>query len=276
MPDLLLYDVRDNVATITLNRPERRNAVNGALGDAISAALVRAAGDASVGALVITGAGEGFCAGGDSDYLGDAVVGGRAQSLSPDEPDPMFLDAAPEAPPHLRTRYTFAGAMPIPTFAAINGVAAGAGLALAMSCDFRFGSPRASFLAPFARIGMTAEFGLAWSITQAIGRGPARDMLLSGRRIDADEALRWGLVTRLFPAETLVQDCFEVARDMARRNSARSMRAIKAALDAAPSQTFAEAFEMARLDARAAIRSADFAKGIAALRDKRPPEWRRD
>jgi len=273
MTNLLDWETRDAVAIVTLNRPERRNAVNAELGEAITQALIRAATEPGVGALIITGAGDGFCAGGDAEYLGDEVVGGRAQSRSPDEPDPRFLDAAPEAPPHMRTRYTFAGAMPIPTIAAVNGAAVGAGLSLAMSCDFRFGCPNSSFLAPFSRIGMTAEFGLAWTLSKAMGPGAARDMLLSGRRIDADEALNRGLMTRLFPAADLLEECVAFASDMARRCSPRSIRRIRAALDAAPTQTFAEAFEMARLESRAAIRSADFREGIAALREKRQPIW---
>src|SRR5258708_3610072 len=215
MADVLLYDVKDGVAMMTLNRPERRNAVNAELGEAINKAFVRAASDKGVRALIITGAGAGFCAGGDAEYLGNSVVGGRAQSASPDEPDPELLEAMPEAPPHMRSRYTFAAAMPIQTFAAINGAVVGAGLALALSCDFRFGSPKASFIAPFTRIGMTAEMGLAWTITQAVGVGPAHDMLLSGRRIDAEEALRWGLMTKLYPEDSLIDECFAFAKDMA-------------------------------------------------------------
>jgi enoyl-CoA hydratase/carnithine racemase len=276
MADVLLYDIKDGVAIMTLNRPERRNAINAELGEAINKAFVRTAADKGVRALIITGAGAGFCAGGDAEYLGNAVVGGRAQSVSPDEPDPALLEAMPEAPPHMRSRYTFAAAMPIPTFAAINGAVVGAGLALALSCDFRFGNPKASFIAPFTRIGMTAEMGLAWTITQAVGVGPAHDMLLSGRRIDAEEALRWGLMTKVYPEDSLIDECFAFAKDMAQRCSPRSIRYIKKALDTAPTQTFAQAFEMARLDARAAIRSADFKEGIAALREKRPPNWPTD
>lgn len=273
MSETLIYDVQKGVATITLNRPERRNAINAELGEAINQALIRVADDKGVRALIITGAGNAFCAGGDAEYLGDEVVGGRAQSVSPDEPDPHLLDALPEAAPHLRSRYTFANALPIPTFAAINGVAVGAGLALAMSCDFRFGGPKASFLAPFTRIGMTVEMGMAWTLMQTIGHGPARDMLLSGRRIEADEALRWGLMTKLFPAENLLAECTAFAQDMAQNCSPRSLRHIKKELDSVPNQTFAQAFEMARLDARSAIRSADFKEGIAALREKRIPSW---
>jgi enoyl-CoA hydratase/carnithine racemase len=273
MTDVLLYDVDDGVGLITLNRPERRNAVNAELGEALNKALVRAASDKGVRALIITGAGSGFCAGGDAEHLTNTAERRVSRSVSPTEPDPRFHDALPGAPPHMRSRYTFAGAMPIPTFAAVNGPAIGAGLALALSCDFRFGGPRASFAGGFVRIGAVAEMGLAWTTTQTVGLARARDMLLSGRRIEAEEALQWGLMTKLFPQESLVADCVAFAKDMAQRCSPRSIRHVKRMLDAAPTQTFAQAFEMARLETPAAIASADFKEGVAALREKRLPNW---
>lgn len=273
MAEVLEVEIKHGVAVLTLNRPERRNAINAELGAAISRALVQVAKDPAVGAMILTGAGQGFCAGGDADYLADKVVGGVANGLSPDEPDPAFLEAVPEAPPHMRTRYTFAGAMPIPTLAVVNGAAVGAGLALAMSCDFRLGSPEAYFVAPFSRIGMTTEMGLAWTLSRTIGLGPARDMLLSGRRIDAEEALRWGLVTRIWPGDDLQESSFEFARELAERCSRRSISRMKQELDIAASQTFAEAFETSRLGSRAAIRTASFKEGIAAVREKRRPVW---
>jgi enoyl-CoA hydratase/carnithine racemase len=276
MTEVLLYDVRDGVGLITLNRPERRNAINAELGAALSRALARAASDKGVRALIITGAGTSFCSGGDADHLGHTVTARSSSDVSPIEPDPQFLEALPDAAPHMRSRYTFAGAMPIPTFAAVNGAAIGAGLALALSCDFRFGGPQAAFAGGFVRIGAIAEMGLAWTTVQAIGMGPARDMLLSGRRIDAEEALRWGLMTKLFPEESLIEDCFAFAREVAQRCSPRSIRHVKKMLDAAPTQTFAQAFEMARLETRPAMASADFKEGVAALREKRAPNWPRD
>jgi len=273
MSETIRYEVRGGVAIVTLNRPERLNAINAQMGAALTGALIEAAGNPLVGAMIITGEGRAFCAGGDADFLIESVVGGQDQDTSPDEPNPAFLKVLPEAPPHYRTRYSFAAAMPIPTFAAVNGSAVGAGLALALSCDFRFGTPHTKFIAPFSRIGMTAELGLAWTLTNAIGRGPARDMLLSARPIGTDEALRWGLITQVFDSETFFDQSLAFAQEMVKSCSPRSIRALKAALDAAPNQSFAESFEMARLDARAAIRSDDFREGIAALREKRAPNW---
>jgi len=202
MSDVVLYEVADGVATITLNRPGQRNAVNAELGQALNEALVRAAKDPSIRALIITGAGEGFCAGADFDRLRDVV---EKPGPSAAGPDPIFA-VYPDTPPEYLSRYSFARALPFPVIAAVNGVAVGAGLALAASADFRLASPRAAFLGGFVRIGTVAEMALAWTLTHLIGQGPARDMLLSGRRIDAEEALRFGLVTRLFAAETLLAE----------------------------------------------------------------------
>jgi len=273
MSDVLLYAVQDGVAIITLNRPERRNAVNAELGEALSEALVRAASDKGVRALIITGAGDAFCSGGDSEYLSSATPGARPTQISPTEPDPRFLEALRETPPHMRSRYTFAGAMPIPTIAVVNGPAIGAGMALALSCDFRFGGPKAAFVGGFMRIGAIAEMGLAWTTTQVVGGARARDMLLSGRRIDSEEALNWGLMTRLFPQESLLDEAISAATDMVQRCSPRSIRHVKKMLDAVPSQTFAQAFEMSRVETRPALESADFKEGVAAMREKRLPNW---
>jgi enoyl-CoA hydratase/carnithine racemase len=272
MTDILLYDVHDRVAVITLNRPERRNAVNADLGEAINEALVRAASDKSVRALVITGAGKGFCAGGDADHLTKAAEGRSRPQISPTEPNPIF-SVVPEASPEYRSRYTFAKVMPIPVIAAVNGVATGAGLAFALSADIRFADPSALFMGGFIRIGAVAEVGLAWTLTQTIGAGPAREMLLSGRRVGAEEALRLGLVSRICDEGRVVEESIAYAQDLIRNCSPRSIAMTKRMLNAAPSQTFAEAFEMARVMTRPAIESADFREGVAAMRERRPPNW---
>lgn len=276
--EVLRYEVDDGVAVMTLNRPERRNAVNHQLGQAINEALVRAATDKNVRALIITGAGDGFCAGADIDRLRNIAAGNREEEkkyISPSEPDPIF-HVIPEAAPELRSRYTFAQAMPIPVIAAVNGAAAGAGLALALSADVRFASPNAAFLCGFVRVGAVAETGVAWTLTHLVGQGRARDMLISGRRIGAEEALRWGLVNRICAEGELMNEARAYAREIAQRCSPRSVRVIKKMLRAAPAQTFAEAFEMARVETKPALESADFAEGVAALTERRMPNFQRD
>jgi enoyl-CoA hydratase/carnithine racemase len=166
--------------------------------------------------------------------------------------------------------------MPIPVIAAVNGPAAGAGLALALSADFRFASPTAAFMGGFVRIGAIPELGLAWSLLHMIGAGPARDILLSGRRVEAEEALRLGLVSRICAEGQVLEESLAFAREVVRACSPRSIAVTKRLLNAAPSQTFAEAFEMARLETRPAIASAHFREGVAAMKERRAPNFPRD
>jgi enoyl-CoA hydratase/carnithine racemase len=275
MADVLLYEVLDGVVVITLNRPERRNAVNAELGQALNEALVRAATESGVRALVITGAGQGFCAGGDADHLARGAAGTRAPHIPATEPNPIF-EALPGTPPELRSRYTFARAMPIPVIAAVNGPAAGAGLALALSADIRFASPSAVFMGGFVRIGAIPELGLAWSLTQTIGAGPAREMLLSGRRVNAEEALRLGLVSRICAEGEVLAESLAYAREMIAACSPRSIAVTKRLLNAVPTQTFAEAFGIARVEAAAAMASPHFREGVAAMKERRPPKFSED
>jgi enoyl-CoA hydratase/carnithine racemase len=276
MSDVLLYEAEDGVAVLTLNRPERRNAVDVELGEALNGALVRAATDKSVRVLIITGAGESFCAGGDAVRLQENAAGGPTSSvIRALDPNPIF-DAVPDTPPEHRSRYTFAAAMPIPVIAAVNGAAAGAGLALALSADIRIAAPKAAFIASFARIGGAPEMGLAWTLPRLIGVGPATDMLLTGRRVEAEEALRLGLVTRIAGEDALMDEVMALARDLAERCSPRTMRLTKQMLRAAQTQTFAEAFEVARHEAIEAFASADFREGVLALKERRAPNFKRE
>jgi enoyl-CoA hydratase/carnithine racemase len=255
--DILLYDVDDGVATMTLNRPERRNALNAALQRALAEGWKRVAADTSVRVLIVTGAGRAFCAGGDLAELNHSARNGTPR---------------PDGPAR-KPRPVFARGLPVPVIAAINGPAIGAGLALALSADIRFGAPEASFSAGFLRVGATPELALTWTVGSLVGYGRATDMMLSGRAIRADEALSWGLITHLTTAETLMDSCRALAREMVRRNSPRAMRITKTLLSAGPEQTYDEALEMSKSEVAAAVRSPDFLEGTSAMRDKRLPQF---
>lgn len=274
MADLVQYSVEGSVGLMTLNRPERRNAVNTEMGLAINAALVRAALDKSIRALVITGAGPAFCAGGDMERLATLPDRGEAKEtvISAADVDPFF-NVLPDVPPELRSRYTFAQAMTIPVVAAVNGPAIGAGLALALSADIRFASTEAGFAGGFARIGGIPELGLIWTVAKLIGDGRARDMLLSGRRVGAEEALQFGLVTRVYEPSALLTETLAFARDMAENTSPRSIGVIKRLMRQVHRQSFGEAFEASRLEIAASQKSNDFREGVAAVREKRPPRF---
>ena len=257
------------MALVTLNRPARLNAISPGLGAAFDACILRLAQDVKVRVIVITGAGRGFCAGADAARL-TSLAEGQA-SLSVDAANPY--KALSDAPAHLRQRYLAPAAVPQPVIAAVNGVCVGAGLSLAVACDVRIAGADASFSAMFSRRGLVAEAGLAWSLPRLVGVSAARDMLLSGRRIDADLALRFGLVSQVTPADSLLDTALAYARDIATQVSPRSARLIKAQLRDAETQTYAAAIEAANQATRAALATADFREGLAAMLEKRPPAF---
>ncbi|MGE5501373.1 MAG: enoyl-CoA hydratase-related protein [Ignavibacteriales bacterium] len=272
MGEYVKLDVRDGVALITLNRPERMNAVGEELGSQLDRAWVAVHRDKSVRAVVVTGAGRAFCAGADMEKLNKLTEQREASELgSAAGGDPIF-DVF-EAPPELRTRYGAAKALEVPVIAAVNGVAMGAGLLLAMNCDIRFASPAASFMAGFTRRGLVAELGLPWLLAQAIGTAAATEMLLSGRRVGAEEAERRGLVTGLFPAEALLDEVMAYARDLARNTSPRSVRIIKKQIHDLGRQDYGEAFAASLPLIRESFASADFKEGVAAFLEKRAPRF---
>jgi enoyl-CoA hydratase/carnithine racemase len=202
--DLCLYDVRDGVAVITLNRPERNNGMNGDLEVAYLIRLQQAADDPSARAIVVTGAGKSFCPGAD--------LGGTRSG----EPLP-------------NTKVPLDTAMRIdkPIVAAINGGCAGIGLVQALMCDVRFAAAGAKFTTAFARRGLIAEYGIAWLLPRIVGRGLALDLLVSGRTFTAEDALTMGLVNRVCAAGEVVDDAMTYARDLAGNVSPAAMATIK-------------------------------------------------
>lgn len=273
MTEAVLFEMVDGVGTITLNQPERRNALSRAVSKGLNEAWVRAARDKSLRVLIVTGAGSAFCAGADTEAFNRPGPGAEEKLISPLDPDPQYAAALPETPAHLRSRHLFAQALPIPVIAAVNGLAIGAGLALALSADIRIGDSNAAFQAGFPRIGAAPELGLCWTASELIGLARARDLLLTGRRVGADEALGWGLVTKLTEPGQLMDQCRILANEMVERTSPYSARMTKRLLATASTQSFAEAVEASRLEAGPALAGPDFREGIAALRERRAPVW---
>jgi enoyl-CoA hydratase/carnithine racemase len=271
MSDLIIEDRIGGVAVITLNRPERMNAVNTPMGEAFDAAMVRAALDPAVRVVVVTGAGDrGFCAGADMDRLDGLAPGGSEKRIGavPGSPHPV-LDALVEAPPRLRTRYSLPLALPQPVIAAVNGAAAGVGLALAANCDVRFASRTAIFTAGFPLRGLTAEAGLARMLTVLVGRGAASDLLLSGRKIDAEEALRIGLVNAVTTPEDLLPHAMAYAARIADEASPRSTRVIKRQLRMAIDESFEDALVRSHGETASSLLSEDFREGVASFKERR-------
>jgi enoyl-CoA hydratase/carnithine racemase len=267
----VLTRVEDGVAVITLNRPDRLNGLTVAMGEALDEAFTSLGSDPSVRVIVVTGAGRAFCAGADMERL-QGLVSNKGTGLStnpPDQPNAVF-DRLKDAPAHLRSRLLAPMAVPQPVIAAINGPCAGVGLALAVACDLRFSGTTGLFTAAFPRRGLTAEAGLAWSLTRLVGRGAAGDILLSGRKILAPEAAAMGLVNAVIEGDVL-EHALVYARDIAANVSPRSARVIKRQLNLAADQDHAEALGLAYDEVVASLACGDFKEGVAAFVEKRPP-----
>lgn len=270
--EFVLCDIKDGVALVTLNRPERLNAMGAVMGEQFDRIMVDVGVDDAVRAVVLTGSGKGFCAGADMDRLQGMADGERLDSFPAGTPNPAY-DRLAEASVFNRSRYALPSALPKPVIAAINGACAGVGLALAVTCDVRFASAGALFTAAFPRRGLTAESGLAFTLPALIGQGAASDLLLSGRKILADEAQGMGLVNRVLEPDQLLDHAMAYARDIAQNVSPRSTRVIKRQLWMARSQSYAEAMTTAFGEVVASLASEDFREGVAHYKEKRPPRF---
>lgn len=263
----ILYEVADRIATITLNRPDRLNAWTGTMAAEVNAALTAADADPEVRAIILTGAGRGFCSGADMNDLADigaagAVAGGRAP----------FTFAA-EGPDDYRHPQTYFAGVGKPLIAAINGPAAGMGLCISLFCDLRFVAEGAVFVSAFARRGLIAEHGTSWMLSRLVGHSRALDIMLSARRVGAEEAYRMGLADRVFPADQLMAETRAYAREIAEMVSPRSTRVIKRQLWTGLLQGLGEAMTLADREMAESLKCDDFKEGVAHFVEKRPPRF---
>jgi enoyl-CoA hydratase/carnithine racemase len=263
------YEVAEAVATITMHRPDRLNAWTGRMHTEYRALLARAAADHGVRVVVVTGAGRGFCAGADSRALeGHAERGAYDPGTGPHLAYPGY-GTRPEFDAELAYHF----GVPKPVIAAVNGPAAGVGLALACYCDVRFAAAGAKLTAAHGRLGLPAEFGLSWLLPRIVGFAHAADLLLSSRVVLAEEALAMGLVNRVLPAEALMEATYEYARMLATEVSPASMAATKLQLYADAYTTAADAVEDAQRRLETMMGEPDFAEAVAARREGRPPRF---
>ena len=201
----LLEVVKDGVAVLTLNRPDRLNAMSGPMLDAMLEALPRLADDSDVGVVVLTGAGRGFCAGGDVK----AMAEGRESRGTTLEERAQGLRSRMEVSRWLHE-------MPKPTLAMVRGAAAGAGLSLALACDLRIAGDSARFATAFARVGYSGDFGGSWYLTQLVGSAKARELYYTADIVDAPQALALGIVNRVVPDTRLEEETLALAGRLAR------------------------------------------------------------
>ena len=207
----LLASVEDGVATLTMNRPERRNALSGAMLAALGGLLAKFEGDPEVAVIVLTGAGGAFCAGGDVKGMAEGTGGGSTARAGAD------LDSRIHAQ-RLSHRAT-AGKLhtiPKPTIASLPGAAAGAGLSLALACDLRIAAENAVLTTAFAKVGFSGDYGGTFFLSHLVGTAKARELYFLSDRIDAKEALRLGVVNWVVPAERLAAETATLAHRLAR------------------------------------------------------------
>jgi len=270
MSEVLLKDVRDDgVAVLTLNRPDRLNAWTGELEQAYFDALRECAASEEVRAIVVTGAGRGFCAGADMQSLQDieaAVSGAEGQNGAAG--GAREVEAAREQTPQM-----FTLSVPKPVIAAINGPCAGIGLVLALMCDVRFVAVNAKLTTAFARRGLVAEHGISWILPRLVGPARALDLLLSGRVVLGREAVELGLCNRAAPAEMVLEEALAYAHELATLCSPASMAQMKRQVYAALEQPLADALAEADRLMLASFAQPDFAEGVASFVERREPNF---
>ena len=264
------YEVESQgVAIIWLNRPHRMNAWTGRLHTEYRHLLERANSDTAVRAIVVTGRGRGFCVGGDSQALsGHADRGGYDPGISADIAKPGF-----GTDEHFDASFAYHFGLDKPVIAAMNGPAAGVGLALACFADLRFAVPGVKFTTAHGKLNLPAEYGLSWMLPKIVGLGRANDLLLTSRVFTSDEALTLGFVNQIFAPAELVARTVAYAHQLITSVSPNSLRQTRWQIYKDLHRDVASAvIESERLIEDMA-KEEDFKEGIAALVEKRPPDW---
>lgn len=268
----ILYDVSENIATITLNRPEKLNAWTGRMELEYRHALADAEDRDDVRVIILTGAGRGFCAGADMSMLsGLAERDGERDAVDVEVAQPGQGNGPIRE--DYRKHYSFPLSVKKPIIAAINGAAAGLGLVHTLYCDIRFASDTAKFGTAFVQRGLIAEHGISWLLPRLIGLNNAMDLLISGRIILADEALRMGLVGRVVPADELMETVRDYAKRIAVYSSPRSTGIIKGLVYDAQFSDLATAIDAADVEMAKSLACKDFKEGVASFVEKRTPAF---
>ncbi len=271
----VLYEVRDRVAVIHLNRPDSLNAFTAAMGVGLRKAVAAAVADESVRVIVLTGSGRGFCAGADMKLLQGIKASGTRSSPDATEAPPDFSsDLGPDVSGHYGGRFGYMFKARKPIIAAINGPAAGLGFVIALYADIRFAGSEAKFTTSFAQRGLIAEHGVSWLLPRLVGPAHSLDLLFSARKFGADEAEKIGLVNKVFPQATFMDEVMAYARTMADTVSPRSTAVIKAQIWKAPFQDFTAALAVADAEMQKSFASEDFKEGVAHYVEKRAPAFK--
>jgi enoyl-CoA hydratase/carnithine racemase len=256
----LLCEIRDRVALITLNRPEARNALSDRLTPALRRMIKQCGDDPKIGALLITGAGNAFCAGGDVKGMGGNST----------KAEVAFEERVADLRTKQRTLTGVLVAVRKPTIAALPGPAAGAGLALALACDIRIASESAIMTTGYSRIGLTGDYGIAWLLTRLVGTSRARELMFMSERIDVRRCEALGLVNRVVSDAELRETAFVLARSLADGPSI-ALAYMKDNLDHAVTSDFLGSMDQEAENMVRSARTDDHKEAVHAFIDKRKP-----
>jgi len=262
----IIYETQDGLAKVTLNRPNKLNAWTRQMEREVRDAMETADQDDTVRVIILTGAGRGFCAGADMDLLSGIEDGSKKREVGAVYGTRPYNVAVPA---DYQTQYSYFPSLSKPVIGAINGPAAGLGLVVSLYCDMRFASREAIFMTAFAKRGLIAEHGISWMLPRLIGHAAALDLLLSSRKVTAEEGLQLGLVNKVYDADALLPAVKAYALDLARNVSPRSMAVMKRQVYAAQFQSLNEAVAVGNEEMIQSFASEDFKEGVAHFVEKR-------
>ena len=257
----LLYDVADGIATITLNRPERLNAISGGMLASFSHAFRAADDDSSVRAIILTGAGRGFCSG--LDLKDNAALGNGGGNGAGSINLPTKFNLADSPPMVLHTTDK-------PVICALNGAAAGYGMDLALGCDIRIASDQGKLAAVFTKRGVLPESGGTWYLPRLVGWAKASEIAFTGRVLKADDCLAYGLVNKVVPHDSLMEESRALAKEIA-SCAPMAVQATKRMMRLGLQETFEANVHHVYLQLLPLFRSQDFIEGVKAFGERREP-----
>lgn len=256
----LLVQIRDGVAVLTMNRPERLNALSKSMIDSAISTLEACADDPAVACIVLTGSGRGFCAGGDVTAMATGAAGELTLEQQTDRQ---------------RQIHRFAGllhAMPKVSIAAINGPCAGAGMGLALACDLRLAARDAKLTTAFAKVGFSGDFGITWPLVRTLGEARAKELLFLSDALTAQQALELGLLNRVLPADELMPAAMHLAARIA-QGPLVAYRYMKENVHAAATESYQALLDREGFTQRRTASTADHREGVAAFLAKRTPRF---
>ena len=259
----LLCEIQDRVATITLNRPEVRNALGDNITPALRATIQEMASDDTVGSIILTGSGKAFCAGGDVKSMGK-------RNPPPTQTIDQKINILKE---RQRTLTGSLRQVHKPTIASLPGPAAGAGLAIALACDIRIAAKSSFVSTGYSRVGLSGDYGIAWLLTRLVGTSKARELMFTADRVTADECNRIGLVNRVSADSELQTETFELARKLA-NGPAIALRHIKDNLEDALTENFLSALDNEAERLVQTAQTKDHKEAVRAFIEKRAPVFK--